>query len=263
MSLEINEKKLKDMNFEEVIELIKENDLRVREYQDVSKAKLILVAAEKLKESGYPILEIKDVILERLGVSVTRPYLLRILPDEYKKATKIAGGKKAAEVVKQKQAITNAGASTVLEPPIVTHESDGEDAYHEGYDANTKAERHSLPDIQPELESERMSDEDEKGFISLHEEMTKQNYSHEYVQSLEEQVKALKGELPYKDCLATMKVVKVDKVTENRMLNASKAAKTHVYLVIDIRSNEIREIFTDTEYQKQFKTKQKSKKGQA
>jgi len=244
----------KSKNAEEVISLLIEGIDGNIEWETKTKAELIRIAAEKYEQAGYPIKEIKELIIERLGNRVKPHYVGQCLDERFKKITKVVAGKKGGEAKanKQQAAMTNAGvsgSSTVLEPP--QHQSDGDDAYHEGEDPAAKPVREQLPDIKPQLESE---------FAELDGGSIPPKYSDEYILSLEEQLKALKGELSYKDCLATLKVVKVDKVTENRIYNASKAAKTHIYLIVDIRSNEIREIFTDTEYQKQIKQKSKNKK---
>jgi len=253
----------KSKNAEEVISLLIEGIDGNIEWETKTKAELIRIAAEKYEQAGYPIKEIKELIIERLGNRVKPHYVGQCLDERFKKITKVVAGKKGGEAKANKQAaMTNAGvsgSSTVLEPP--QHQSDGDDAYHEGEDPATKPVREQLPDIQPQLESESVGD-----FGLVQDDSESKNdvvmggYSDQYVKALEEQIQALKGELAYKDCLATLKVVKVDKVTENRIYNASKAAKTHIYLIVDIRSNEIREIFTDTEYQKQIKQKSKNKK---
>lgn len=239
-------------NFDEVITILKDGIENHLEWEGRTKAELIKIAAEKLLDAGYPPLEIKELIVERLEGKIKEHYVSQCLDERFKRATSIASGKKAAEAKKQAMANTGASSSsTVMESP--EHKSDGDNADYEGDDitAPKKADREQLPDIMPQLESE--SEEANE----------KSRYSEEYVSSLEDQIKALNGDIPYKDCLATLRLVKIDKVTENRILNASRASKSHVYLYVDIRSNEVREIYTDTEYLKKVRTEQKSKKAQA
>src|SRR4249920_1518567 len=235
----------KKKNFDEVITILEDGIDNHLEWEGKTKAELVKIAAEKLLEAGYPPLEIKELIVERLHGKIKEHYVGQCLDERYKKAASIAAGKKGIEARKQKQAMTNTGASTVMEPP--EHKTDGEDADYEGDDieaVHPVQQREQLPDIRPQLESENSPVEIQK---------VPDFYTVEYIEALEEQVKALKGDLPYKDCLATLRLVKLDKVTENRILNASKASKSHVYLYVDIRSNEVREIYTDTEYLKKIK----------
>ena len=244
-------------NFDEVITILEEGIDNHLEWEGKTKAELVKIAAEKLLDAGYPPLEIKELIVERLNNKIKEHYVGQCLDERFKKATKVAAGKKVAEAKKQQaQMVTNTGSSTVLEPP--EHESEGDDADYEGDDTAISTgkpqEREQLPDIRPQLESESEYQDKEE------ESSNTKRYSEEYVSSLEEQVKALNGDLPYKDCLALLRLVKIDKVTENRMLNASRASRSHVYLFIDIRTNEVREIFTDTEYLQRIKSEQKGKK---
>ena len=245
-------------NFDEVITILKDGIDNHLEWEGKTKAELIKIAAEKLLDAGYPPLEIKELIVERLEGKIKEHYVSQCLDERFKRATSIASGKKAAEA--KKQAMANTGASTVMEPP--EHKSDGDNADYEGDDITSpkKADREQLPDIMPQLESEGISNTD---YTIQETGAPRANCSQEYMESLEQQVKALNGDLPYKDCLATLRLVKIDKVTENRILNASRASKSHVYLYVDIRSNEVREIYTDTEYLKKVKSEQKSKKAQA
>ena len=246
-------------NFDEVITILEEGIDNHLEWEGKTRAELVKIAAEKLLEAGYPPLEIKELIVERLNGKIREHYVRQCLDERFKKATLVASAKKSAEARKQQQqqqqqmvGATGSTTYTAMEPP--EHESDGDDPEYEGDDtaipSTDRQPREQLPDIRPQLESESEQEEEPNN--------TKR-YSEEYVSSLEEQVKALNGDLPYKDCLALLRLVKIDKVTENRILNASRASKTHVYLYIDIRSNEVREIYTDTEYLKKIKLEQKSK----
>src|SRR4249920_842083 len=228
----------KKKNFDEVITILEDGIDNHLEWEGKTKAELVKIAAEKLLEAGYPPLEIKELIVERLHGKIKEHYVGQCLDERYKKAASIAAGKKGIEARKQKQMISNTDASTVMEPP--EHKTDGEDADYEGDDIESstgKPTREQLPDIKPQLESES-----ELTTLNTAENL---GYSQKYISSLEQQIKALNGDLPYKDCLATLRLVKLDKVTENRILNASRASKSHVYLYVDIRSNEVREIYTD------------------
>lgn len=254
-------------NFDEIITILRDGIENHLEWEGKTKAELVKIAAEKLLEAGYPAIEIKDLIVERLEGQIKEHYVRQCLDERFKKASSIAAGKKAAEAKKLQAmtttTITNTGSSssTVMEEqePSSEHKSDGNDADYEGDDfsISKKAEREQLPDIKPQLESESEGKQKTQQQQQQHEQQ-QSRYSEEYVSSLEEQIKALNGDLPYSDCLATLRLVKIDKVTENRILNASRASKSHVYLYVDIRSNEVREIYTDTEYLKKVKTEQKA-----
>lgn len=247
---QINITELRNKNFEEITQYLITLIDEYRKFEAVTKAEIIKLMAEKLVEAGYPSTEVKDLILERLGDRVTRPYVLRCLPDEYKNPKSIAARK--GKPAKQQQAMTNTGgitgASTVMEEP--QQEPQFEDNDHDGADDNIKGkeyqaykeslQRDELPDIKPQLESEVTIQTSEGS-----------EYSEGYVKHLKQQIKALKGELGYQDSLATIKVAKLDKLTENRIYNASKASKVNVVLLIDIRTNQVTQVYTDTEWKKQ------------
>jgi len=239
MSLEINIEELrKTKNYEEIAEIAEKLMDEVERFQGHTKAELIRLMADKLEEAGYPILEIREKIQERLGLRVTRQYLLMCLDDRFKNPKRVAAGKAIREAEKQ----TNTGASgssTVMEEPGFESDNDDND------DNKTEAD---IPD------SEYLA---RKNWESPDTESVK--YSDEYIEKLEQlqqQVKALKGELNYNDMLSTVRILKLNKATLNRLDNASAASKVYTYLLVDIRTNEAREIYSDVEWKKKLKQQQ-------
>jgi hypothetical protein len=58
----------------------------------------------------------------------------------------------------------------------------------------------------------------------------------------------MKGELPYTDCLATLRILKLDKVVLNRFYVADSASIKNVVAILDIRTNQIVQVYTDEDY---------------
>jgi hypothetical protein len=58
----------------------------------------------------------------------------------------------------------------------------------------------------------------------------------------------MKGELPYTDCLATLRILKLDKVVLNRFYVADSASIKNVVAILDIRTNQIVQVYTDENY---------------
>jgi hypothetical protein len=69
----------------------------------------------------------------------------------------------------------------------------------------------------------------------------------------------MKGELPYADCLATLRILKLDKVVLNRFYVAEFASIKNVVAILDIRTNQIVQVYTDKDYDAKQERKRERK----
>lgn len=248
MNLEINFDELKKKNYEEIATLtIKLIDEHI-DFETKTKAELIKLMAEKLYEAKYPQYEIRSVIEERLGDRVTRQYLLRCLDERFKKPAKVAAGKQTAEKrASAKKAMTNtgsAGSATVLEEPEQDLDGDSDE-----YQATKRSlQRDELPKTEYNNETER---EEEVEEIEEIDELERPKYSERYVSDLRKQFNAKEEDTPYQDCLGTIRVVKAPKQRSSKLEEAISKAKNFTVLLIDIRTNELVNAYTDSEWKKQ------------
>lgn len=208
------------------------NELEDRDliYRTKTRIYIIQSLAEALEKQEYPILEIKEKIIEGFEGRVSSHYIIKCLPERFKRPQNVTSGKKSAEArKKQKQANINSATGQLLEEPeLQFKEDDEEEENDESEDYTGGSNKHEpLPDIQPSIA-----------------------YSEDYVQTLEQQVKAMKGSLPYKDVQATQRIAKLSKQTLIKLEEASKKATKEVYTIIDTRTLEIIEVYSDKDYKK-------------
>lgn len=255
MKLEVNLDEIRKLNYDEVGEITKRLIDEANNFENITKKELIVMMAEKLEKDGFPIYEIKDKILETLTPErITREWISHNLDERFKRPKKIAAGKATAAARNAgKQAQTNTGVSgstTVFEDPQEEREQDNDSNEGES-DAESEAfpARGELPDIKPQLESESQ-DQQVTHTPSV-------NFSDKYVQHLEQQIKALNGEVGYQDCIAEVKVNKLDKTTLNRLYRASDSSNSTVTMLVDIRTNTVTSVYPDKEWNKLKKTKSK------
>lgn len=202
-------------------------------YRTATKTYIIAALAEALEKQEYPLLEIKEKIIEGFEGRVDANYVGKCLPERFKRPQRIAGGKKA--LAKIKAGAGASGTGQLLEEPELQFKDDEEDDESEDYTGGTsgtnKDSRESLPDIQPSIA-----------------------YTEEYVQSLEYQIKAMNGSLPYADIQATQRITKISKQNLIKLEEASKKSKKEVYIIIDTRNQEIIQVYSDKDYAKVSKT---------
>lgn len=200
-------------------------------YRTKTRIYIIQALAETLEKQEYPILEIKEKIIEGFEGRVSGHYIIKCLPERFKRPQNVTSGKKSAEArKKQKQAI-NSATGQLLEEPELQFKEDDDEEDDESEDYTGGSNKHEpLPDIQPSIA-----------------------YSEDYVQTLEQQVKAMKGSLPYKDVQATQRIAKLSKQTLIKLEEASKKATKEIYTIIDTRTLEIIEVYSDKEYKKLVK----------
>lgn len=227
-----NQEEFSKMDYTQKVDYFKKCEKEAVEYQTKTKSDMVLDMALFLKKSGYPVKEIKHKLLEDLGDLVTGRYIDMCLTEEFK-PRQIA----KKEKVKQKQVATlGASGETILEPAAST---------------NTKANREELSRInEPSVVNENTTPE----------EISAPPINAAYVESLEQQIAALKAEIPYTDMLATHRIVKLDRITQQSLINASKKCLKYIYMTIDIRTNELTKAIADKDYKKETKAVNKNDK---
>lgn len=183
-------------------------------FETYTKAKIIQIIAEKLESTGYPLMEIKSKITEDFQNRISERHIARCLPDRFKNINRVIAHRKHEQDIALEDKTVPKVENSLVEPTTIAGET-------------------------PEL--------------TVSAQIPQQEISPEYVKSLEKQVKALKSEIPYTDMLATMRIVKLDKVRVSQLQDASKSASKHVILMIDTRTNEVSQIYSDRESKKRSK----------
>jgi hypothetical protein len=232
----IYEKELEQKDIEDGFIYVNEKLDEHNKFEVIIKSKLILMMAEKLEKSKYPQLDIIDRLIEEFAGRISEQHIRRSLPDRFKKLVRVTAQKKANETkIKNKAASNGSSSITVLEDPVQQFKSD--DSF----------EREKLnPDFTPNIASD---------FVISSEITSSSNdyVSPDYIKSLEKLIKALNGQIPYTDCLATHKIMKMDKIKAIQLDEAMKASLKEVFVIVDIRTNQITTIYTDKEFNKRIK----------
>lgn len=218
-----NNEEFVKMNYDAKIEFFKKCEKDAIEYQTKTKSEMILIIALYLKESKYVLKDIKHKILEDLGDLVTGRYIDMCLTEEFKPRQI-----KRKEKIDQKVPLIGADGSTILDESTPNKKSEREDL------ANLKT-----PSIAMVPVGQNAEDLVAAPKIDIN-----------YVESLERQILAFKGEIGYTDMLAQHRIAKLSRQSIQTLLNASKKCAKFVYITIDIRTNEASKIIADKDWKK-------------
>ena len=216
-----NKEEFANLNYNDKIKFFKDCEKEAVEYQTKTKAEMILDIAQYLKRTGYVVKEIKHKILEDLGDLVTGRYIDMCLTDEFKP-------RQMTKKQKEQIPMITADVKTVLEHP---KKSDREDL------TNLKTPSIAMVPVGQNAEDLVLAPK-----IDI-----------AYVENLERQVKAFKGEIGYTDMLAQFRVVKLTNPLIQSLINASKKCSKYVYVTLDIRSNEVNKVIIDKDWKKKEK----------
>ena len=235
---ELEKKNVSD-GFEYVIKLLDDHI----NFETKYKSKLILIMAEKLEKTGFPQKEIIEHLIEKFAGKISEQHIRRSLPERFKKPTRVAAQIKANETkAKNKISLAQSNLNTNTAAATTTIFDDSSNKN------NDKIEGKPLSNFKPNVESDFPLYSDLKD--PLVNPSNNNTISIEYVKSLEKTIAALNGEIPYTDCLAIYKIMKMDEIKAIKFENAIKASLKEVVVTVDIRTNNIVQIFTDKEYRK-------------
>lgn len=211
-----NKQEFDKLKFAEAVEYFRKCDKYAIDFQTKFKSEMVLGLATKLKAADYPILEIKEKILQDIGDLVSSNYVNMCLTDEYKPRNR---NKPIATI--------GADGSTIMEP------------------ASRKTNREELPNVKPTTENSSLQNYESDPANEI------QKPSLEYVTELERQIQALNGDLPYTDMLATHKIMKINPSMVKKLISAATKSKKFVYVTVDVRTQEIEKAVADKDYKKE------------
>jgi len=237
-----NKAEFAKMTYQDKINHFKKCEKEMVEYQTKTKAEMILDIALYLKKTGYVVKEIKNKILEDLGDIVTGRYIDMCLPEEFK--PRQMKRKEKAEREKVPQLIA-ADGFTVLDEPT-SH--------------STRGDREDLTNLNPPTVAFNPIGQIVEDFIPGETPAPAPKIDIAYVESLEQQIEALKGKIGYTDMLAQYRIVKLSRQSTSSLISASKKCARHVYITLDIRTNEVTKVMSDKEWAKGKKDKPEKEK---
>lgn len=255
-----NKNKFDKMKYAEAVLYVQDLDNLNVLFSTKTKAVLVKGLAEKLEYQKYPLHEIKKKISDDLkdAVSITDSYLGRCLDDKYKHPARVAAGKKniekAAHVKKSKQGKLQ-NKDNVHKAEMFETDEDEDREYEDStnlqqvHGSSSSTSSSGIGAIAPELEKP----EAPQGYTTEYiQNLEKENdLLQQRNQELEEQAKALNGQIPYLQMKQANRVNKLDKQMLIKLEEVTKKARKEVYLITDIRTRQVIQIFSDKDFNKQ------------